>query len=101
MTTKVPQKPEESGGVFSRLIKSAPPRSSGINERALQLEETRKQYEADLSLIFNSIEAENKQISKLIQEKRQLAKGIMPYLDYERWRKHVMDRFKKVAIKKD
>lgn len=32
----------------------------------MKLEETRKQYEADLSLIFNNIEEENKQIAALL-----------------------------------
>ncbi len=33
-----------------------------LNRRAIELEETRKKYEEDLSLIFNSIEEENKAI---------------------------------------
>ena len=69
-----------------------------VVDRALKLEETRKRYEADLSLIFNSIEEENKQIGGLLHiDTKKMGKGGL--LDYKRWRLHVMDRFKKVAIK--
>jgi hypothetical protein len=47
-----------------------------VNERALQLEETRKRYEADLAVIFKSIEQENMVIAKLlVAEKRPGSKG--------------------------
>ena len=36
-------------------------------DKALNLEHTRKKYEADLSLIFTSIEEENKQIGMLLE----------------------------------
>ena len=39
-------------------------------DRATLLETTRKNYEADLSLIFSSIEEENKEVGKLIQSKK-------------------------------
>jgi hypothetical protein len=35
-------------------------------DKARKLEETRRKYEVDLSEIFNSIEAENKEIGKLL-----------------------------------
>jgi hypothetical protein len=47
-----------------------------------------------LSLIFNSIEEENKAIALLTEAGK---KG----LDYSRWRLHIMDKFKKVAIRRD
>jgi hypothetical protein len=51
----------------------------------LKLEETRKRYEADLSLIFNSIVEENKQIGALLNiEAKKMGKGGL--LDYKRWR---------------
>jgi hypothetical protein len=69
-----------------------------IVDHALKLEETRKQYEADLSLIFNSIEEENKQIGALLSiETKKMGKGGL--LDYKRWRQHVMEKFKIVAFK--
>lgn len=37
-------------------------------DRAKLLEETRKNYEADLSQIFNSIEAENKEVGLLLEK---------------------------------
>jgi hypothetical protein len=80
---------------------------SGVikNDRAQMLEETRKKYEEDLSKIFNQIEEENQRIGELVDHfnDQSLAKStnqIRKYLDYPRWRTHIMDRFKKVAIKK-
>lgn len=53
-----------------------------------------------MSLIFNSIEEENKQIGILLEKTNF---GFNPknpqYLDYMKWRTHVMARFKKVALK--
>jgi hypothetical protein len=49
------------GGLFGQTTEA-----QVVIDKALNLEETRKKYEADLSLIFTSIEEENKQISKLI-----------------------------------
>lgn len=37
-------------------------------DKAKNLEETRKKYEADLSLIFTSIEEENKKIGSLLDK---------------------------------
>jgi hypothetical protein len=79
-------------------------------DKALMLEETRKRYEEDLSLIFKSIEDENRQIAKLLEVTGGVAGGssnnkkgssaTSSYLDYKKWRVHVMQRFKKVAISK-
>lgn len=61
------------------------------------LEQTRMNYERDLSEIFTSIEQENKQVGLLLESTNQQQQ--MQYLDYMRWRKHIMSRFKKVALK--
>ena len=80
---------------FNKLLM----RGSAV-DKALLLEQTRKKYEADLSFIFNSIEEENKQVGILL-EKTNFGGGLRnpQYLDYTRWRTHVMARFKKVALK--
>ena len=54
-----------------------------------------------MTLIFNQIELENKAIAQLLSVEKKSSKVSIPNLDYERWRSHVMSRFKKVAIKKD
>jgi hypothetical protein len=101
VTVKV-LKPKEGGGVFSKLLNgSSNAAEPDVNERAIQLEETRKRYEGDLTLIFNQIELENKAIAQLLSFEKKSSKLTIPNLDYERWRSHVMSRFKKVAIKKD
>ena len=47
------------------------------------LEELRRQYEADLSTIFNSIEEENKEIGNLLSKTKVAKKaGQSSYLDY-------------------
>ncbi len=48
---------------FNKLLN----RKGGV-DKALLLEKTRKNYETDLSLIFNSIEEENKQIGILLDK---------------------------------
>ena len=61
----------------------------------MNLEETRKKYETDLSQIFTSIEDENRQIGDLLSSTHFLSSG----LDYARWRTHILSRFKNVALK--
>ena len=69
-------------------------------DKALLLEQTRKKYEEDLSLIFTSIEEENKQVGALLEKTDFGGNSRNPqYLDYTRWRSHVMARFKRVALK--
>lgn len=87
---------QPASGLLTKLLNKQ--KEVVVVDHALKLEETRKRYEADLSLIFNSIEEENKQIGGLLYiEAKKMGKGGL--LDYKRWRQHVMDRFKKVAIK--
>ena len=54
--------------MFNNFIKSKAPFSS---DKASLLEETRRKYEEDLSLIFKSIEQENKEIGKLLEKTNQ------------------------------